>query len=94
MCENLCVASLLELPTMFADSFQVIPIASFVSDFNWLSCESDNFTFRLLDCVSFYQYYIKMFYNTITVPCKKSKIFSFTTSKMKNIVFPPHQDFL
>ena len=55
MCENLCVASLLELPTMFADSFQVIPIASFVSDFNWLSCESDNFTFRLLDCVSFYQ---------------------------------------
>ena len=55
MCENLCVASLLELPIMLADSFQVIPIASFVSDFNSLSCESDNFTFRLLDCVSFYQ---------------------------------------
>ena len=71
----------------------------FITDFNVLSCELDNFTFKLLYWVIFYWYYIKalllIFFilkktcNTLIIPCQKSKIVSFTSSIMKNIVLFP-----
>ena len=87
---NLCgkLLSSLKPPTTFDESFKVIPVPFFIPDFNLLSCELDNFTFKVLYWVNLYWYYIKAKwnYNTFTVPCEKSKIVLFASSIMKNIV--------
>ena len=40
--------SLLESPTTFDEIFKVTLVPFFIPDFNLLSCESDNFTFKML----------------------------------------------
>ena len=40
-----------------------------------------------------YHFKTKQNYNTFTVPCEKSKIISFVSSKLKNVVFPPWSRF-
>ena len=47
-------ASSLELPIMFDDSLKIISVSFFIADFNLLSCEFDNFTFKILCCVILY----------------------------------------
>ena len=70
------------------ERFKVILVPFFILGFNLLSSESDNFIFRLLYWVTGYWYYIKRkwIYNTFTVPCELSKMVSFTSSIMKDIV--------
>ena len=59
----------------------------FITDFNLLGWELHNFTFKVLQWVILYWYYIKtkQNYNASTVPCEKFKIVSFASSIMKNI---------
>ena len=47
---SLCgkLVSLLESPIKFGERFKVTSVPYFVSDFNLLSCELDNFTFNVL----------------------------------------------
>ena len=61
---NLCgkLVSSLELPITFDDSLKITSVSSFVVDFNLLSCEFDNFAFKLFYIVILYQYYIKSNY--------------------------------
>ena len=40
--------SLLESPTTFDEIFKVTLVSFFIPDFNLLSCELDNFTFKML----------------------------------------------
>ena len=56
-----------------------------------MSCELDNFTFKMLHWIILHLHHVKakQIYNTFTVPCKKSKIVSFAFSKMQNIVVFP-----
>ena len=42
--------SLLELPTSFDERFEVTSVPSFISDFNLISYELDNFTVKVLYC--------------------------------------------
>ena len=42
----------------FDDRFKVTSVPFFISDFNLLKFELDNFTFKVLYLVTFYQYYI------------------------------------
>ena len=60
-----------------------------------LSCELDNFTFEVLYWVILYWYYIKSkyIYNSFVVPSGKSKMVSFASSIMKNIVFSARSRF-
>ena len=62
-----------------------------VPDFNLLSCKLDKCTFKLLYWVILYWYYIKakQIYNTLTVPCEKSRMVSVDFSIMKNIAVIP-----
>ena len=55
---NLCgkLFSSLESPTTFDEIFKVTSVPFFDLDFNWLSCELDNFTFEVLYWVIFYWY--------------------------------------
>ena len=48
--KNLCgkLASSLELPITFDERFKVTSVLFFIPDFNLLSCELDNFTFKVL----------------------------------------------
>ena len=39
---------ILESPTPFDKSFKVTSVPFFIPDFNLLSCELDNFTFKVL----------------------------------------------
>ena len=59
-----------------------------IPDFNLLSCELDNFTFKVLYWVALYWYYVKanQIYNTVTIPCEKFKIVWFASSITKIIV--------
>ena len=70
------------------ERFKVTSVSFFIPDFNLLNWELDNFTLKLLYWVILYWYYIKakQICNTLTVPCKKSKIVSFASSVMKRIV--------
>ena len=47
---NLCAKlfSSLESPTTFNESFKVTSLPFFIPDFHLLSCELDNFTFKVL----------------------------------------------
>ena len=47
---SLCgkLISLLELPITFDERFKVTSVSFFIPDFNVLSCELDNFTFKVL----------------------------------------------
>ena len=47
---NLCekLVSTLESPTTFDEKFKVTPVPYFIPDFNLLSCELYNFTFKVL----------------------------------------------
>ena len=47
---NLCgkLFSSLESPPTFGESFKVTSVPFFILDFNLLSCELDNFTFKVL----------------------------------------------
>ena len=40
--------SLSELPTIFDDYLKTTSVPFFIADFNLVSCEFDNFTFKLL----------------------------------------------
>ena len=51
--------SLLESPATFGESIKVTSAPLFISDFNLLSCELENFTFKVLCWVVLYWYYIK-----------------------------------
>ena len=46
ICRKLFAA--LEPPTTFDEIFKVTSVPCFISDFNLLSCELDNFTFKML----------------------------------------------
>ena len=48
--KNLCgkLFSSLESPTAFDERFKVTSVPFFVTDLNLLSCELDNFTFKVL----------------------------------------------
>ena len=82
--------SSLESRTTFDESFKVTLVPFFISYFLFysLSCELDNFTFKELYWVILYWYYTKTKknYSTFTVLYEKSKMVSFTSSIMKNIV--------
>ena len=90
---NLCgkLLSSLKPSATFNESFKVTAAPFFVLDFNWLSCELDNFRFKMLYLVILYQYYIKTEYNhnTLTVPFEKSRTVSFVFSMLKYIVASP-----
>ena len=74
----------------FDDRFKVTSVPFFISDFNLLSFEIDNFTFKVLYLVTFYQYYIKKKENHIifTVSFEKSKTVSFASLIMEKNVTP------
>ena len=84
-CEKL--VSLWKLPIKFDERFEVASVPFFITDFNLLSYELDNFTFNVLYWVILCSYYIKTKWNqyTLTVPLEKSKTVSFASSIMKNI---------
>ena len=42
------LVSLFELPTIFDVNLKTTSVPFFIADFNLLSCEFDNFTFKLL----------------------------------------------
>ena len=69
----------------------------FIADFNLLSWESDSFKFNYRYDSFFIKktkFFFKIFYNTFTVFCEKSKTLFFPSSIMKNIVvFPPLSKF-
>ena len=93
---NLCgkLFSSLEWLTTFGESFKVISVPFFIPNFNLLSWEIDNYTFKVLYWVILYWYYTKVkkkkkkkekMQNTFRVPCEKSKIIYFAYSMMKKI---------
>ena len=51
--------SSLESPTTFDENFRVISLPFFMPNFNLLSCDLDNSTFKVLYWVVLYWYYIK-----------------------------------
>ena len=51
-----------ELPIIVDDNLKITSVSFFIADFNLLSCEFDNFTFKLLYCVILY--YTKNYYAT------------------------------
>ena len=85
---NLCgkLASSSGLPIIFDDNLKNTSVPFFIADFNLLSCEFDNFTFKLLYFESFYirlKIITQHIYNTFTVSCAKFEIVSFASFKMK-----------
>ena len=72
---------------IFDDRFKVISVSFFIPDFNLLSCELDNFTFKVFRIILYWYYFrAKWNYNAPTAPCEKSKMVSFASSIMKIIV--------
>ena len=59
--KNLCgkLFSSLESPITFEEIFKVTSVPFFIPDFNLLSYKLDNFTFKVLDSVILYWYYIR-----------------------------------
>ena len=59
---NLCgiLVSLLEFSIKFDERFKFTSVSFFIADFKLLSCELDNFMFKLLYWAILYQYIIKM----------------------------------
>ena len=74
-------------PIIFDDNLKTTPVSFFIADLNLLSCEFDNFIFKLL--CHFILIKIKIYfafnyiYKTFTVTCENSKIVSFASSRMK-----------
>ena len=58
---NLCrkLFPSLESPTAFDEVFKVTSVPFFIPDFTLLSCELDNYTFKVLYWVILHWYYIK-----------------------------------
>ena len=56
---------IIRITSTFDENFKVISVPFFMPDFNWLSSELDNFTFKVLYWVILYWYYIKQ--NKITM---------------------------
>ena len=58
---NLCrkLYSSLEPPATFDENFKVASVPFFIPDFNLLSCELENFTYKVLHRVILYWYYIR-----------------------------------
>ena len=87
---NLCgkLVSLVESSITFDERFQVTLVPFFNPEFNLLSYELNNFTFKVLHLVILYRYYFKTKwnYNALTVSFEKFKKISFASSIMKNIV--------
>ena len=69
-------------PIIFDDNLKTTLVSVFIADFNLLSCEFDNFTFKLLYCAILY-FTSDYFYKTFTVPCENPKIVSFASSRIK-----------
>ena len=93
--KNVCgkLFSSSESPITFYELFKVTRVLVFIPDFNLLIWELHNFVFKVLYWTIFYWYYIKtkQNYNTFTVSCENSKIASFASSIVKNIVLLPSQ---
>ena len=55
--KNLCgkLVLSLELPIKFDEKFKITSVPFFITDFNLLSCELDNFTFKVLHRVTLYK---------------------------------------
>ena len=74
----------LESPKTSDEDFKLTTF--FIPEFSLLSCELNNVTFKFI----LYWYYIKAKkeknYSILMVSCEKSKIVSFVSSIMKNIV--------
>ena len=45
---------IIRIPTTFDESFKIASRPFFILDFNLLSCELDNFTFKVLDWLILY----------------------------------------
>ena len=73
---------------MFGDNFKTTSVSFLIVDFSLLSCEFDNFTFKLFYCVILYTIKTKI-YKTFKVPCENSKVVSLASSIRKNIVAFP-----
>ena len=76
------LVSSLEFWTTFDERFRVTSVPYFTPDFNLLSCELRNFTFKVFE--SFYINIILKQNNTLTVPCEKSEMAYFDSSVIKN----------
>ena len=76
-------------PTTFDESFKVIDEPFFIPDFNFLSCELDKFTVKVLYRVILYWYFVKIkqIHNTFTAPCEKSNTISFASSIKKKLLY-------
>ena len=81
------IISPLESPTTFDKILKVTSVPFLITDIDLLSCELDGFTFKVLYWVILNWYYVKtkQNYNTLTVPCEKSKMVSFASSVMKTV---------
>ena len=93
---NLCgkLFSSLESPITFDEIFKITSVPFFIPNFNLLSYKLDNFTFKVLYWVIYIDIILEEnkimedIHNTLTVPCEKSRMVSFASSIMKNIVAP------
>ena len=87
ICMNRTLFSSLVSQTTFDENFKVTSVLVFLPDFNFWSCEFDNFTLKVLHWVILYWYYLKATenYNTLTVYCEKAKVVSLASSMIKNI---------
>ena len=67
------LVSSLEPPIIFDERFKLTSVPYFIRDYNLLSCEWDNLTFKVLYWVILYWKYInaKQNYNIVTVYCEK-----------------------
>ena len=87
---NLCgtLVWALESQITFYERFKVTTVLFFITDFTLLSCESDNFTFKVLYWAILYWYYIKakLIYNTLILPCEISRVVSFAPSVRKRLL--------
>ena len=88
---NLCgkFLSSLDLPTTFDERYKVPSVQLFMSDFNFLSSELDNFTFKVLYLLYWYYIKAKQNCNTFMVSYEKSKLFSSASLIIQNIVVFP-----
>ena len=81
-----------ELRIIFDDNVKTTSVSLFIVDFIYLLIYLlfDSFKFKLLYWVIIYireiKIIIKYIYNTFTVPCEKSKTFSFASSRTKKII--------
>ena len=82
------ITSELQSPIMLGDSLITTSFSFFIADFNLFSCEFGNFVFKQLYCVILCYYELKsqLYSKTFMVPCENSKMVSFASSVIKNIV--------